>query len=273
MSFDGIAILANEKNADAVKAARALRERIEKKFPIFEKESITSNSLVFILGGDGTVLRYSKSVVDKNPLIVGINFGHLGFLSPYDFKDIDTFLKDIFNGNFYVMKRNLSMVSGGFGKHLFLNDFVIQRDIHSHLISATVSIDGVVMGSIICDGILVSTPTGSTAYNLSAGGPIIDPKASVLSIVPMMAHTLLKTPVIVSAERKIEIKINPRNEESYFVLSDGDIINQYKGTEAFEITGTEKHVNFICGYSKDFFKIVNQKLAWGARDGFGEYLD
>ncbi|MGC8818685.1 MAG: NAD(+)/NADH kinase [Athalassotoga sp.] len=273
MSFDGITILANEKNAEAVKAAKILKEKVEKRFPIFEKESITSNSLVFILGGDGTVLRYSKSVADKNPLIVGINFGHLGFLSPYDFKDIDTFLEDIFDGRFYIMKRNLSMVSGKFGEHLFLNDFLVQRDIHSHLINATISIDGVLMGSVICDGMLVSTSTGSTAYNLSAGGPIIDPKAPVLSIVPMMAHTLLKTPVIVSTERKVEIKIEPRNEESYFALSDGDIIDRYKNIEIFEITGTEKYVKFICDYSKDFFKIVNQKLAWGARDGFGEYLN
>ncbi|BBJ28353.1 NAD(+)/NADH kinase [Athalassotoga saccharophila] len=273
MNFDGIAILANEKNAEAVRAAKVLKERIEKKFPIFEKESITSNSLVFILGGDGTVLRYSKSVVDKNPFIAGINFGHLGFLSPYDFKDMDTFLKDIFDGKFYIMKRNLSMVSGRFGKHLFLNDFLIQRDVHSHLINATIIVDGALMGSVICDGILISTSTGSTAYNLSAGGPIIDPRAPVLSIVPMMAHTLLKAPVIVSTDRKIEIKIDPRNEESYFALSDGDIIDQYKNSEIFEITGTEKHVNFICDYSKDFFKIVNQKLAWGARDGFGEYLN
>lgn len=273
MNFDGVLILANEGNPEAVKASRILKEKIGKFFYILEKDSITSNSLVFILGGDGTVLRYSKIIADKNPFIMGINFGHLGFLSPYDFKDIDVILKDLSDGNFSVVKRNLSKISGKFGEFLFLNDFLIQRDIHSHVVNIDVKIDGTTMGSVSCDGILISTPTGSTAYNLSAGGPIIDPLAYVLSIVPMMAHTLLKAPVVVSARRKIELRVTPRNAETYFALSDGDIIDRYRGDETFEITGTEKSVNFICDYSKDFFKIVNQKLAWGARDGFGEYFN
>jgi NAD+ kinase len=141
------------------------------------------------------------------------------------------------------------------------------------MIDVKIKIDNSEMGSVLCDGILISTPTGSTAYNLSAGGSLVDPQANVLSIVPMMAHTLFKTPIVVSSKRKIEIEANPRYNEKYFAISDGDVLGDQNKVESFEIESSEKSVNFLCTKERNFFKIVNQKLGWGIRNGSGKRYD
>ncbi|MGC8545454.1 NAD(+)/NADH kinase [Athalassotoga sp.] len=273
-NFHGAVILKNEKNFDAIKASEILKEKIKGKIEIFDTENAPDNSLFFILGGDGTVLRYAKKIAQKTPFVVGINFGHLGFLSPYEFSEIDRIVKDILTDeNFTIVKRKFSKARSRFGEIEFLNEFIVQRDIHSHMIDANIKIDNSEVGSILCDGILISTPTGSTAYNLSAGGSLIDPQANVLSIVPMMAHTLFKTPIVVSSKRKIEIEVNPRDSEKYFTISDGDVLGDQNKTESFEIESSENSVNFLCTKERNFFKIVNQKLGWGIRNGSGKRYD
>ncbi len=270
--FCGAVILKNEKNQEAVRASEVLKQKIEKKIKIFDVENVPENSIFFILGGDGTVLRYAKKIAGKDPFIVGINFGHLGFLSPYEFGKINQIIEDILtDGKFAVVERKLSKVKGKFGEIEFLNEFVVQRDIHSHMIDVEVKVDDSKVGTLLCDGVLISTPTGSTAYNLSAGGPVVDPEADVLSIVPMMAHTFLKAPIVVSSRRKIRIEVHPRDNEKYFPISDGEILSDQNDAESFEIEDSGKSVKFLCTEERNFFKIVNQKLGWGIRNGSKRY--
>ncbi len=270
--FCGAVILKNEKNQEAVRASEVLKQKIENKIKIFDVENVPENSIFFILGGDGTVLRYAKKIAGKEPFIVGINFGHLGFLSPYEFGKINQIIEDILtDGKFAVVERKLSKVRGKFGEIEFLNEFVVQRDIHSHMIDVEVKVDDSKVGTLLCDGVLISTPTGSTAYNLSAGGPVVDPEADVLSIVPMMAHTFLKAPIVVSSRRKIRIEVHPRNNEKYFAISDGEILSDQNDAESFEIEDSGKSVKFLCTEKRNFFKIVNQKLGWGIRNGSKRY--
>ncbi len=270
--FCGAVILKNEKNQEAVRASEVLKQKIEKRIKIFDVENVPENSIFFILGGDGTVLRYAKKIAEKDPFIVGINFGHLGFLSPYEFGKINQIIEDILtDGKFAVVERKLSKVRGKFGEIEFLNEFVVQRDIHSHMIDVEVKVDDSKVGTLLCDGVLISTPTGSTAYNLSAGGPVVDPEADVLSIVPMMAHTFLKAPIVVSSRRKIRIEVHPRNNEKYFAISDGEILSDQNDAESFEIEDSGKSVKFLCTEERNFFKIVNQKLGWGIRNGSKRY--
>lgn len=268
--FEGAVILKNEQNLEAVRASEILKQKIEKQIEIFDLENAPRNVLVFILGGDGTVIRYARKLADKNPSIVGINFGHLGFLSPYEFNDVDRMIGDIFlNGKFNVVKRNFSIVKGEFGEFEFLNEFVIQRDVRSHMVEIEIKIDESRIGNILCDGILISTPTGSTAYNLSAGGPIIDPKTDVLSIVPLMVHTFLKAPIVISSDRTIKLGIKSRNNEKYFAILDGVVLEGFEKKEHIEIIKSDKNVNFLCTDERDFFKILNTKLGWGIQNGYG----
>lgn len=268
--FKGAVILKNDKNPEAVKASEILKQKIEKHTEIFDLENAPNNALFFILGGDGTIIRYAKKLADKNPLIVGINFGHLGFLSPYEFNDVDRMIRNVFlNGKFSIVKRSFSAVKGEFGGFEFLNELVVQRDIRSHVIGIEIKIDESTVGNILCDGIMISTPTGSTAYNLSAGGPIIDPKADVLSVVPMMAHTFLKAPIVISSERTIKLEITPRDSEQYSAVLDGVILEEFNKKEIVEVVKSYKNVNFLCNDERDFFKIVNTKLGWGFQNGHG----
>ncbi len=269
MTLKDVAVLKNEKIDDAIEASKKLEEKIKKLgLNLLPSEKLKKGTIVFILGGDGTVLRMAKALMDKDVFLIGINFGHLGFLSPYDFKDIDDVIKKVLiDEKFTIVNRHLAKVNGKFGKRFFFNEFVIQRDVPSHMIEIEVKIDDSKMGNVKCDGMIISTSTGSTAYNLSANGPIIDPSSDVLSIVPMMAHTFFKAPVVVSSQRTVSLKIKPRDDERYLAVSDGNVIADYKDIEKFEISSSEKVLKFICTMDRDFFKLVHQKLGWGVRNG------
>jgi|UniRef100_A0A7V3VSG3 NAD+ kinase len=269
MKFKSAVILRNEHNESTFGASKVLEKKLKEfGLTILSLDSIENGTVVFTLGGDGTVLRSAKLLTEKDIFVMGINFGHLGFLSPYEFKEIDLILKKILiDDKFSIVERRFAEAKDEFWKVYFFNEFVVQRDVPSHVIDVEVRIDESLIGRITCDGVIVSTSTGSTAYNLSAGGPIIDPMAGVISIVPMMAHTFFKAPIIVSSKRKIGLKVIPREKEKYFMVSDGNVLMNYNEPQEIKISDSEKFLKFLCTDDRDFFKIVHQKLSWGVRNG------
>lgn len=271
MKFENAVIIRNEKNKQAIDASKVVKEKIEKSgLKIIPLESSNSNTIAFVLGGDGTVLRASKILSDHEVSVIGINFGHLGFLSPYEFSEIDEVLKGIFKGEYFVMKRNFLEISESFQKKEFaFNEFVVQRGVKSHMMEISVKIDGTEMGRVLCDGMIFSTSTGSTAYNLSAGGSVIDPLADVISIVPIMAHAFSPWPVVVASLRKIRVHVHPRDEERYFSVIDGERFKEFNRSQVFEIESSDRTLNFLCTKDRDFFELVHKKLGWGLHNGYG----
>jgi len=268
-NFENAIIIRNEKNRQAIDASRAIEKKIKKNgLKIIPLEYSNSNTIAFVLGGDGTVLRASKVLSDHKVSVVGINFGHLGFLSPYEFSEIDDVLKEILEGNYLVMQRNFLEISGPFQKKFAFNDLVVQRDVKSHMMEISVRIDDREMGRVLCDGMIFSTSTGSTAYNLSAGGSVIDPRTSVISIVPIMAHAFAPWPVVVASSRKIRVRVYPRDEEKYFSIIDGEKFKEFNKSRVFEIKGSNKILKFLCTEDRDFFELVHKKLGWGLHNGY-----
>jgi NAD+ kinase len=270
--FTKAIILRNEKKPTTLEAFHTLKDKLQSRgLRIVKMEDADEQTIAFVLGGDGTVLKASKILALKNVGVVGINFGHLGFLSPYEFGRIDDVLHKILDQNAYTtVKRSFLKVAYASGKEeMIFNDFVIQRAVRSHMLKVAVSVDGSSMGEMLCDGMIFSTSTGSTAYNLSAGGSVIDPNLSLISIVPMMAHAFAAWPVITSFDRKITVSVKPRESEKYFCIGDGEELCMKNETQKFEISGSQKQLNFLCTFDINFFKLVHTKLGWGIHNGFG----
>ncbi len=272
MNFENAVILRNKRNEQTDRAAKELAEKLERSgVEVVTVEEAGRKTAAFVLGGDGTVLRAAGELVGKGVGIVGINFGHLGFLSPYDSSEIDLVIDRLFvKKEFTLVERHFLNVNGPFGERLAFNEFLIHRDVLSHMLTITVRADGSKIGEVLCDGIILSTPTGSTAYNLSAGGPVVDPLADVITVVPMMAHTFSEGAIVISSGRKIRIEVHPRENERYFAIADGNGINDYDSARSFDIEFSDRSLKFVCTKDRDFFGLIHKKLRWGVRNGFKE---
>lgn len=215
-------------------------------------ENIEEAEIICSIGGDGTFLESSR--LSKGCPIIGINCGTLGYLTDVNPKEIKKAMKDLLNNNYYIEER--MMLEGEIikrnGERIHvpsaLNDISISKNIFGVVRFDTI-IDGKLINSYTADGIIVCTPTGSTAYNLSCGGPIVDPTANIITLTPIAPHTLLSHSIILSENTTIEINITElRDKTSSYVLYDGKPI---------EITAGDK----ICIHkSKKSSKVI--KLNW-----------
>lgn len=221
-------------------------------------------NILFVLGGDGTILNVAADCAKRGIKILGINYGHLGFLTEFEPNNIDKAIELVCSGKYVVQKRTMLEVQCGNKKYVALNDLVIQRSTGGHDFSNTVSlkakIDGAVVDNYTSDGIIVSTPTGSTAYSLSAGGSILTPNISAFIMTPICAHSLHSKPVVYS---DISIlKIVPESGRTPLnVIVDGRIVNVITHSEVITVKKSEYCSEFITRGNKDFFDKLLQKLS------------
>ena len=181
--------------------------------------------LVMVLGGDGTYLQAVQSVFNHTVPFLGINMGSFGFLTVHRQESITSCLKSILQGKMIEEKRTLLEVSIKGEKKtdpkdtfLALNDMVIERGAFSHLINVAISIQNKDIYSVKADGIIVSSPTGSTAYNLAGGGPILHPQVKAFAITPICSHSLTNRPVIVPDTCEMSFKINSKNQSAFLTI-------------------------------------------------------
>lgn len=216
-------------------------------------------------GGDGTFLATSHKLAKKNIPILGINAGHLGFLADVSASEIEEVLVDVINGHYNVEPRvmlqmKLSSPLGGI--YLALNEIAILRQDTSSMITLDVYIDSEFVNSYKSDGLLISTPTGSTAYSLSVGGPIVSPKSANFIVVPMAPHSLTVRPLIINDDCKIGVRVKSRSG-NYQIAVDGYSIHLPESTSVF-IEKAEYQIKSIQPQNHTFFKTLRNKLMWGA---------
>ena len=218
-----------------------------------------------VFGGDGTVLRISELSADYSKPIIGINMGNLGFLTAYSESEVEVAAKDISKKSITFSERMMLECTIASKKFLALNDIVIQKSQPLRTINLDVFSSKDILYSFKGDGIIISTPTGSTAYSLSAGGSIIDPNLNVIEIIPLSPHALNIRPFILSPEKKIEIKIRSDELELAYVTADGDIIHRLELNTPLIVTGSKKKVKLAQKSGDNFCNVLNYKLAFGRR--------
>ena len=217
------------------------------------------------MGGDGTILRAVTLVKDGNIPILGINLGRLGFLSSVEKKKIRTAITEISKGNFYLDERSLLGLECNydiFGDTKFaLNDFTITKRDNSSMIIIHTYIDGVFLNSYWADGIIVATPTGSTGYSLSCGGPIVFPDSNNFVITPIAPHNLNVRPVVISDDTNISFEIEGRVENFLSTLDSRyeTITSQHK----IKINKCGFKIKLVQPLGTTFMSTINSKLMWG----------
>lgn len=221
--------------------------------------------LLLVFGGDGTMLRAARETATSQTPLLGVNLGGLGFLTAISAGEIARQLKAVWAGEFTVNTRPLIEVggalAGGALARLALNDFVVSRGSGSRLIELEVTVDGVVLTRYRCDGLIVSSPTGSTAYSLAAGGAIVSPSAEVFTITPICPHTLSNRSVVVGLQTVVTIRaLNSRIET--LLSADGEVVAPLAAGETVRIRRSGHSVRLLHLAGDSFFKTLRQKLNW-----------
>ncbi|EEF58849.1 ATP-NAD/AcoX kinase [Pedosphaera parvula Ellin514] len=221
--------------------------------------------LLLVFGGDGTMLRAASEIAGSTTPILGINLGGLGFLTAVSSNEIENALKRILRGEYEIESRALIQVDGRCSEIIIskcaLNDFVISRGIISKLITLEVSVDGQLLTRYRCDGLIVSSPTGSTAYALSSGGAVVHPSADVFELTPICPHTLSNRSVIVSLNSTIQVRVvSPKPD--IILSADGEMVSEMLPGETVTIRRSADSVRLLHlpGYS--FFDTLRRKLNW-----------
>ena len=222
--------------------------------------------LLLVLGGDGTILQVLHELRDEFRPILGINLGTLGFLTCVSAAAWPQALDAIAAGTYQLSERALldvQVVRGGqpFARYIALNDAVISRGELSRLIKLNVTIDGATLSEYNADGLIVATPTGSTAYSLSAGGPVLTPDSGVFVITPICPHVLTMRPVLVSEHSRIEIA-PCRTEPDIFLSLDGQASVRILSGDLIRITQAPQRLPLAMLPGTSFFEVLRQKLKW-----------
>jgi len=222
--------------------------------------------LVVVLGGDGTLLSVARALERCTP-ILGVNMGSLGFLTEVNRGDLYPTLVRVLGGQYALEERSLLRAevqrAGGESRvYRVLNDAVIAKTALARIIELALEVDGHLVGNFRADGLIISTPTGSTAYNLSAGGPILFPQLPVSVITPICAHTLSLRPLVVPAESRIEVTLHTEREEVYLTL-DGQEGAELHHRDKVLIGRSETVVHLVKAAGRTFYESLRGKLRWG----------
>jgi NAD+ kinase len=225
--------------------------------------------LLVVLGGDGTLLSVARQVGDRGVPILGVNLGGLGFLTATTLDELFSALEALFAGRMQVEERMMLAArvlrqGTASAEYVALNDVVITKSAMSRIINLAVAVEGHAATDYRADGLIVSTPTGSTAYGLSAGGPIVYPTMNAVVLTPICAHTLTNRPIVLPAELKIEVTLLSENQDVMLTL-DGQVGHPLKARDTLEIHQAASRIRLVRFPEKHFFSVLRTKLKWGER--------
>ncbi len=227
-------------------------------------------SIIIVFGGDGLFLSASKIAVKLNIPILGINFGKIGFLVDIDKRDAKNKIKDILDGNYSVDERMLLNTevkdhSKQIYKNICLNDIVVHNYGLIKMINAEIYINDFLVNIQRSDGIIISSPTGSTAYSMSNGCPIVSPDSKVMCITPVSPHTYSNRPLIVDSKDKIIINVDKKSIKHTVATLDGSNYMHIKNPSEVVVKKSTKKLNLIHPVDYNYFQTLNAKLKWGSR--------
>lgn len=220
------------------------------------------------IGGDGTILKAATFIRDKNIPIIGINAGRLGFLATVQYENIETLLQKVLIKDYFISKRSLLSISTSPKYENFadldfaLNEVTVARKDTTSMITIETYLDGEYLTSYWADGLIVSTPTGSTGYSLSCGGPVLTPDVNSFVITPMAPHNLNARPLVITDDTEIELRVSGR-EEQFLISLDSRIAAVTKDT-IVKIKKTPFTISIVEFKEESFLNTIRKKLLWGA---------
>ena len=232
-------------------------------FSVLEhKEYVKKVDIVVVFGGDGTLLNAARKYLNYDIPILGINMGNVGFLTDISTDNFEKTIKGVLDGNYKIEERNL--VSAKFGNnHLYgLNEVVIHSGAYAQLMRYRLNVNDKVVYEQRSDGLIIATPTGSTAYALSAGGPIIHPSLDVWTILPMLPQSLSSRPFVISTDEKVEMDLFDGPNENAKICVDGQDDIDIPYGEKILISKMEKTLKLVHPNDNDFFEACREKLGW-----------
>lgn len=270
-----IALFPNEKKKQSFELAIHIREFLEnqgvtvvaedekaKKIGAKPISSVDASEIKFLvsMGGDGTILRLCHRYSHLDAAIVGINLGHLGFMADIPVADIYPSLSDLLNGA-YTIENRLMLEANDLHA---VNDIVIHRAHNYSLIELAIEVDGTYVNTFTADGVIIATPNGSTAYSLAAGGPILSPHLDALVITPICPHTISNRPIVLTADRKIEIKYMSEYDPIE-VRADGLDAFSMKSGETLTVQRSARTFKWVNLHRNEYFSTLRTKLGWSGK--------
>ena len=233
-----------------------------------DTELAANADLMIAIGGDGTMLYAGRLLQDSDVPLLGVNRGRLGFLADVSPEAMLDSVDHILQGNSSVESRvqleaHVQYSAGESVRAVALNDVVLQRDATGRMLDLITSVDGNHLNTQSGDGLIVATPTGSTAYALSCGGPLIDPSLDVVVVVPICPHTLTVRPIVIPASQVITVRVLERQDTRADVVIDGNAIGTIGPEDVLTIRQAEQRIRLIHPPDYDFYGILRSKLFWG----------
>ena len=278
LSFKTYGIVVKKSNTEASKLAAAVTQFLEsKKKKTLSNESLSIESLILksdvllVFGGDGTLISVARRMIKKTIPILGINMGQLGFLTEIKKNEIFEQLSLVIKGKFELSQRALlECTLKRKGKTLIkapvVNDIVLSKGSIARIFDLKILCDGKEVTQFKGDGLIVSTPTGSTAYNLASGGPIVSPSVEALILTPICPHSLTQRPLILPDQSKICVVPQTKSDSIHLTL-DGQTSTELQSGDEIFVTRYKKHlIKLIHSKNRDYFSILREKLKYGFRD-------
>lgn len=282
-----IGIYAKCNHPDAIKVARELKLwLLGRGIEVFLEKNLARNlgdedagcersaipalvELIVVLGGDGTLISVAREVCDPRIPILGVNLGSLGFLTEITRGELFLSLEKVLAGDYEVTERMMLEAvvrrnGDEAGRFCVLNDVVINKGAIARIIDMEVWVDDAYLTTFKADGLIIATPTGSTAYNLSAGGPIISPGLHCFVISPICPHMLANRPLIVADTVSIRIEVKFRDQD-VVLTADGQVGMELQAGDVVEIRKSRRNTRLIKSPSKNYFEVLRTKLGWGER--------
>jgi len=224
---------------------------------------------LIVLGGDGTLLSVARLVAGRDVPILGVNLGGLGFLTEITLDELFPLLGEILGGELRVSRRMMLQVhvhreGARVAEYTVLNDAVINKGAMARIVDLETYMDGEYVTTYRADGLILSTPTGSTAYCLSAGGPIVHPAVEALILIPICPHTLTNRPAVLPAGSKIEVVQGSEGEEVFLTL-DGQAGFPLRYRDVVEVRRAQEQIALVASPKKSYYQVLRTKLKWGER--------
>jgi len=237
--------------------------------PIEREDFPNLVEMILVLGGDGTLLSVARLVGDQGVPILGVNLGGLGFLTEITLQELYRVLERVVQGDFVTDERvvlNATVIRKGerMAEFIVLNDAVINKGALARIIDIETTINGEYLTTFKSDGLIISTPTGSTAYNLSAGGPIVYPSLHCIILTPICPHTLTNRPIMIPDDVEIRAALKTKQQEVILTL-DGQQGFPLEVEDVVEVKKAEGRILLIKSPYRHYFEVLREKLKWGER--------